>query len=772
MAPTPEVTTEARRIIARGDDLLRYLPTGPAGLLFENVALVQRGEADMLVGLYLACHGAQIQLLVDRMPRWSEKTIVPILEAMQQLLCHEKSEAVSYSGVLRLEVLRLVNQHNFKRSEGFTITKIEKRGVWTRRINKGTTIAILDGSSSLQCEPNAVLLPLYECLPTCAQVEIIGRPGEQCSGQEMDAIRACSVALGFGVRHSRVSLASDMDEGETGLRIGLVRLNEPMTEIPFEGRENDYVLGNCYARLDIASQICSEAVVLDAGGGSAIGGRRYLQAGATHVTSLEVSAHAIEVARECSRSQIESGQMDIVHWDLNITPLPLEDASFDVVVCLEVLEHIREQQTAIDEFMRVLKPGGVLLISVPQEDFEKTWTTIHQYENPFHRGTPSRAQFEGMLERFELDRWLVQADFVGSLVVEEQREKPLTGEYVGDAGLIRQEPMSQVIMAVCRKPLGKATDKDTIARVNIPEHLQSVLRLKERFERSLIHAHLAHDAASKAVRTTRFEWWSRVNDIIEKERAQIDSLTVNLASTKEALQCAQAQCAEDGHTVRAIKERATHLEGELQQSLETRALLDQQIEEQRSEAAVLRDRLAQTHDHAKRAQGEQKEIIAKLEQERATSSVLNDRVVRLTEELQQSKAQSTHAQQSRNELESRLAAEVATRTSQESAMKMLREKVKQSQFHHDAQMNELSRVRQDQALAITKHNEERHFAKQQYESVLIEVERKCLEFESRVYDLEDERLKDESHNGVATTPKGDDNANALDCSKSTNRGAS
>lgn len=45
--------------------------------------------------------------------------------------------------------------------------------------------------------------------------------------------------------------------------------------------------------------------------------------------------------------------------------LPLLDASIDTVVCLEVLEHVREPQAALAEFSRVLKPGGVMVFSMP-----------------------------------------------------------------------------------------------------------------------------------------------------------------------------------------------------------------------------------------------------------------------------------------------------------------------------------------------------------------------------------------------------------------------
>ena len=48
------------------------------------------------------------------------------------------------------------------------------------------------------------------------------------------------------------------------------------------------------------------------------------------------------------------------------TKLPFPDASFDRVICSEVLEHIPNYLSVIEELVRVLKPGGRLCVSVPR----------------------------------------------------------------------------------------------------------------------------------------------------------------------------------------------------------------------------------------------------------------------------------------------------------------------------------------------------------------------------------------------------------------------
>lgn len=59
----------------------------------------------------------------------------------------------------------------------------------------------------------------------------------------------------------------------------------------------------------------------------------------------------------------------------------ITDASMDYVLCTQVLEHIPRPGDALDEFMRVLKPGGMLVLSVPH------LSVIHEAPHDFFRFT-------------------------------------------------------------------------------------------------------------------------------------------------------------------------------------------------------------------------------------------------------------------------------------------------------------------------------------------------------------------------------------------------
>ena len=64
---------------------------------------------------------------------------------------------------------------------------------------------------------------------------------------------------------------------------------------------------------------------------------------------------------------LQMGSFDYGKLDLisDITSIPKPDSFFDAIMCVEVLEHIPEPSKAITEFGRLLKPGGLLIITAP-----------------------------------------------------------------------------------------------------------------------------------------------------------------------------------------------------------------------------------------------------------------------------------------------------------------------------------------------------------------------------------------------------------------------
>ncbi|VVB54478.1 Ubiquinone biosynthesis O-methyltransferase [uncultured archaeon] len=56
----------------------------------------------------------------------------------------------------------------------------------------------------------------------------------------------------------------------------------------------------------------------------------------------------------------------------SMTALPYADNSFDAVVAMEVIEHVKDYPTALKEVKRVLRPGGVFVMTTPENTFIET----------------------------------------------------------------------------------------------------------------------------------------------------------------------------------------------------------------------------------------------------------------------------------------------------------------------------------------------------------------------------------------------------------------
>ena len=85
-------------------------------------------------------------------------------------------------------------------------------------------------------------------------------------------------------------------------------------------------------------------------------------------------------------------QMEIVRYPhvdiLGVNQLiPFQDASFDAVFSLDVLEHVNDPFTSASEITRVLKPGGVLYLDLPFLQAEHGYP--HHYFNATRHGSPT-----------------------------------------------------------------------------------------------------------------------------------------------------------------------------------------------------------------------------------------------------------------------------------------------------------------------------------------------------------------------------------------------
>jgi ubiquinone/menaquinone biosynthesis C-methylase UbiE len=161
------------------------------------------------------------------------------------------------------------------------------------------------------------------------------------------------------------------------------------------------------ARYHWAAQALEGQTVLDAGCGVGYGSLLLARAGATRVVGCDISPEAVAQARDACGERVE-----FVVGDLR--DLPFEADSFEAVVCFEAIEHIGEHDAALDEFARVLRPGGLLFVSSPNRD-------VYTPGNPHHVAEYVPAELDADLRRrFTHVRLFRQHPWLASLVTDDE----------------------------------------------------------------------------------------------------------------------------------------------------------------------------------------------------------------------------------------------------------------------------------------------------------------------------------------------------------------
>jgi SAM-dependent methyltransferase len=115
-----------------------------------------------------------------------------------------------------------------------------------------------------------------------------------------------------------------------------------------------------------------DARILDAGCGSG----RMLQELARYgrVSGIELDPQAAEVARSRGHGEVQVGRLEELPWDAD---------SFDLITCLDVIEHTPDDRRTLTELRRVCAPGGFLLMTVPA--YQALWSLHDEANHHFRR---------------------------------------------------------------------------------------------------------------------------------------------------------------------------------------------------------------------------------------------------------------------------------------------------------------------------------------------------------------------------------------------------
>src|SRR5262245_4159472 len=156
-----------------------------------------------------------------------------------------------------------------------------------------------------------------------------------------------------------------------------------------------------------AAALVQGKLVLDLASGEGYGSNLLAETAAS-VLGIDIDENAVHHAK----SKYGSGILEFLTG--NITEVPVQDRSFDVIVCFEAIEHVEQQEKLLKEVKRLLKPDGVFIVSTPNKS---AYNQESEEENPFHVKELEFEDFKSLLARhFQNIHFLGQRIHPGSTI--------------------------------------------------------------------------------------------------------------------------------------------------------------------------------------------------------------------------------------------------------------------------------------------------------------------------------------------------------------------
>ena len=177
-----------------------------------------------------------------------------------------------------------------------------------------------------------------------------------------------------------------------------------------------------------ACSISAGKIVLDIACGEGYGSEM-LSNSAKKVTGVDISIEAVNYARE------QYSNENLEYLVGSCTDIPLPDASVDMVVSFETIEHHDQHEKMMEEIRRVLRPDGFVVISSPDK---KNYSDLPSLVNPFHVKELYEQEFKQLVNNyFSHVEYLGQRVISGSCLFSESLLTPITS-YVKDKEYIKQ----------------------------------------------------------------------------------------------------------------------------------------------------------------------------------------------------------------------------------------------------------------------------------------------------------------------------------------------
>lgn len=329
-------------------------------------------------------------------------------------------------------------------------------------------------------------------------------------------------------------------------------------------------------RYALSKEFAAGKIVLDLACGEGYGTALLAEA-ATSVIGVDVSPATVAHARHkyyCQNINFLVGRCEAV---------PLPDASVDLVTCFETLEHHDKHEEMMGEIKRVLRPGGILIISSPNR---LTYSDEPNYCNPFHVKELYFDEFRALLDRyFKRTNIYGQRLAAGSFVyaLRESRaaqlktysgdlasvgqQAPLLSSPIyfiavcSDEALIEPESFSSIYVDTSDDLVKKAeVERARLETVTADLHQREALLLQRREDLS---AALSAAVARAAENEAQLAESARKSAQLEVVKVQLHQIEILLSQKNEHLSTAFLQIAEKSEQLSAAHQEIARVRAKL-----------------------------------------------------------------------------------------------------------------------------------------------------------------------------------------------------------------
>jgi len=169
------------------------------------------------------------------------------------------------------------------------------------------------------------------------------------------------------------------------------------------------------------------------------------------IIGLDADPHSLD----CSRAEATRLGLEVQLIASDCAAIDLADASVDLLFCHQTFHHLVEQEQALAEFWRVLKPGGYLLFAESTQYYIDTWVIRWLFRHPMQ----VQKSAEGYLDMLRGQGFEFAADNISYPYLWWSRAKDFG--LLERWGLTKPKPVGQrnetLVNAVARKPLEPRT---------------------------------------------------------------------------------------------------------------------------------------------------------------------------------------------------------------------------------------------------------------------------------------------------------------------------